>query len=109
MRKHISYPALHFKNPNNSNIQIPASRSMPLHGELLHDDGTREWWRDGVRHREDGPAIEWADGDKEWWVKGELHREDGPAVERADGSTAWFRRGRLWCTEAGARGRQRNS
>ena len=24
----------------------------------------------GKRHREDGPAIEWANGDKYWWVDG---------------------------------------
>lgn len=30
-------------------------------------------------HREDGPAIESPDGE-EWWVNGRRHNEDGPAV-----------------------------
>ena len=38
------------------------------------------------RHREDGPAVEYADGSKEWYLNGKLHREDGPACEYADGS-----------------------
>ncbi len=32
----------------------------------VHDDGNKHWYLNGERHREDGPAIEWADGDK-WW------------------------------------------
>jgi len=33
-------------------------------------DGRKEWWKDGVLHREDGPAVVWADGTQEWWVNG---------------------------------------
>ncbi|MEZ0224982.1 MAG: hypothetical protein ACAH83_10540 [Alphaproteobacteria bacterium] len=51
----------------------PEMRTMP--------DGTREWWRDGKRHRDGGPAIEWFDGTKVWFQHGKLHREDGPAYE----------------------------
>lgn len=41
----------------------------------------------GERHREDGPAVEYADGSKYWYQNGELHREDGPAIEdEEDGS-----------------------
>lgn len=48
-------------------------------------DGTREWHRDGKRHRDGGPAIEWFDGTKVWFRHGQLHREDGPAYEGRDG------------------------
>jgi len=47
-----------------------------------------------IRHREDGPAVEYADGYKEWYLNGELHREDGPAVEHADGSKYWYLNGK---------------
>ena len=31
--------------------------------------GTKCWYNEqGQRHREDGPAIEWADGAKEWHI-----------------------------------------
>ena len=47
-------------------------------------------WKDsnGMYHRVDGPAVEFADGDKSWYIHGECHRVDGPAVERADGYKA---------------------
>ena len=53
-------------------------------------NGTKRWYLNGRRHREDGPAIEWADGTKSWWLKGKRHREDGPAVEYADGTKCWY-------------------
>jgi hypothetical protein len=58
--------------------------------------GTREWWVEGKLHREDGPAVERMDGTKEWWVNGKRHREDGPAIERPDGNNEWFRNDEAW-------------
>lgn len=43
-----------------------------------------------IRHREDGPAIEWVDGGKEWYLNGKRHRKDGPALERGNGDREWF-------------------
>jgi hypothetical protein len=57
-------------------------------------DGSKVWYREGKRHRDDGPAFEWADGSKVWYREGKLHREDGPAVEWADGSKVWYREGK---------------
>ena len=31
-------------------------------------DGTKEWYLNGKRHREDGPAIECSNGVKFWYV-----------------------------------------
>lgn len=46
----------------------------------------------GTPHRIGGPA--WQHGeDKEWWVNGERHREDGPAIEHEDGHKEWFLNG----------------
>ena len=59
----------------------------------IYESGNKFYYSDRemtIRHREDGPAIEWADGSKEWWFNGELHREDGPAYEDADGSREWY-------------------
>ena len=57
-------------------------------------DGRREWWLNGVRHREDGPAIEWPDGRRDWWLHGKRHREDGPAIELPDGRREWWLHGK---------------
>lgn len=56
-------------------------------------DGTKFWYRDGKLHREDGPAVEGADGCKQWHIDGNPHREDGPAIEHATGDKKWFRSG----------------
>jgi hypothetical protein len=52
-----------------------------------------------IRHREDGPAIEYADGDKWWYLNGRLHREDGPAIEYTNGLKSWYLYDN-WITEA---------
>ena len=54
------------------------------------NDGTKEWYINGKRHREDGPAIIWADGEMRWWIDGHLHREDGPAIIKPNGEKRWY-------------------
>ena len=56
----------------------------------VYPSGYKAWYLNGKRHREDGPAVEYANGDKSWWLNGKLHREDGPAVEYANGSKSWY-------------------
>jgi antitoxin component YwqK of YwqJK toxin-antitoxin module len=58
-------------------------------------DGSKEWYLNGKLHREDGPASEYANGSKEWYLNGKPHREDGPAAEYADGSKSWYRNDKL--------------
>ena len=48
--------------------------------EYLHIDSKPprsiySFYKDGKRHREDGPAIEWADGAKEWYLNGVMLTE----------------------------------
>ena len=53
--------------------------------------GSRRYYNtNGLLHRTDGPAVEYADGDKSWYQNGQLHRIDGPAVEWADGIKEWY-------------------
>lgn len=61
----------------------------------VHENGTQFWYLNDVRHREDGPAVEWADGGSSWYLNGELHREDGPAIEYANGNREWYLNGEL--------------
>ena len=58
----------------------------------VYSDRT-EWFLNGKRHREDGPAIEYADGDKFWCKNGKYHREDGPACEYVNGDKYWYMNG----------------
>ena len=36
----------------------------------VHTNGGKSWYLNDQRHREDGPAIEYADGSKEWYLNG---------------------------------------
>ena len=59
----------------------------------INEYGSKEYFSDKemvVRHREDGPALEWADGDKFWYRDGLVHREDGPALIYSNGSKYWY-------------------
>jgi hypothetical protein len=40
----------------------------------------KEWMKNGLLHREDGPAVINSEGDQEWYINGKRHREDGPAI-----------------------------
>jgi hypothetical protein len=57
---------------------------------IEYADGYKAWYINGKLHREGGPAVEYTSEAKSWYVKGKLHREDGPAIEHADGYKAWF-------------------
>lgn len=48
------------------------------------------WYQNGKRHREDGPAVEYASGTKKWYKNGKPHRFNGPAVEYASGCKEWW-------------------
>lgn len=37
--------------------------------------GTKWWYLNGIRHREDGPVIEYANGDKWWYLNGKYYSE----------------------------------
>jgi hypothetical protein len=40
------------------------------------DNGERCWLVDGMTHRLDGPAVQWADGSKQWWIENKEYTEE---------------------------------
>ena len=52
-------------------------KERPKQGRHKSTDqlGITYHYLDGVLHREDGPSIESQDGYREWWFNGERHRE----------------------------------
>lgn len=38
----------------------------------MWDDDAKQFWLNGKRHREDGPAVIYPDGSMEWWFEGEF-------------------------------------
>jgi ubiquinone/menaquinone biosynthesis C-methylase UbiE len=57
--------------------------------------GQFEYWQNGLRHREDGPAIIHSSGYQAYYRQGVLDREGGPARIFPDGRTEFFRGGVL--------------
>ena len=60
----------------------------------IYPSGNKEWYLNGLAHREDGPAVEFINGDKAWYLNGFLHREDGPAREFVNGDKIWYLHGK---------------
>lgn len=58
---------------------------------LVLSNGIKKWYRNGVLHREDGPAAIDRTS-KEWWFQGKLHRVGDPAVVRL-GHKEWWENG----------------
>lgn len=59
------------------------------------EDGGVEYYKRGMRHRENGPAIIRANGDMDWYVNDQLHREDGPARVRPNGKDEYWLNGQM--------------
>jgi hypothetical protein len=73
---------------------------MKTYKVTVDSQGTIRWYNEaGLLHREDDlPAVEYATGTKQWYKNGKRHREDGPACEYPDGTKCWFINGEQ-CTE----------
>jgi hypothetical protein len=57
---------------------------------VIAENGTKYWYQNGLRHRLNGPAVEYTDGAKYWFQNGLLHRLNGPAAEYANGTKSWY-------------------
>ena len=60
---------------------------------IIFYKGTKEWWENGLRHRLNGPAIKCANGSKEYYKKGRRHRINGPALIHVSGTEEWWKNG----------------
>lgn len=71
-------------------------------GVACFANGTKIWYKDGIRHNLNGPAIKYADGGMVWFKEGNKHRVGGPAVENPDGTKEWWFEGNLHRTDGHA-------
>jgi len=69
---------------------VPFSNLHRLDGPAFISKYIIVWYKNGKKHRPDGPAIICHDGTKEWWAKGKRHRVNGPALICHDGTKEWF-------------------
>ncbi len=73
---------------NDHNIFIPLPSDFTGIYETYDGDEfwRQEWYKDGLLHREDGPAVIYNNGCIAYYQGGILHRTDGPAVIDLSGS-----------------------
>lgn len=78
-------------------IPAPLLEEVPLikNVSITTPAGVQTWYKDGVIHREDGPAIEYPNGAQAWIQNGKLHRLDGPALIPIKDPGSWYRNGKL--------------
>ena len=79
------------------NKELNYNKDMEAQYILINENGSKFYFKDRemkIRHRTDGPAIEWSSGDKSWYIDGKHHRTDGPAVECANGPKYWYVNGK---------------
>jgi hypothetical protein len=58
--------------------------------------GAKVYFRDGCKHRPNGPAVIQKDGTKEYFIKGVRHRSGSkPAVIYPDGRLEYWEEGKL--------------
>jgi len=66
--------------------------------ELAHkyekEIGAKCWYKNGLLHRDNGPAIIYLNGTEYWFQNDKLHRIDGPAAICADGTECWYQNGK---------------
>jgi hypothetical protein len=84
----------YLKNGKLHNDSGPAC-IYPINYQHTPNKRTLEWYKYGLLHREDGPAIEKADGTKEWYLNGKLNRKNGAAIEYPNGVRTWYTNGKL--------------
>ena len=58
-------------------------------GLIVTKDGTKMWYLNGKRHREDGPAIEYTDRTKRWFLKWKRLGEDGSGKKYKNDTKIW--------------------
>ena len=62
-----------------------------IHQRIL---GITEYYKYGVLHRDgDLPAVITVRGHKEYWKNGKRHRDHGPAIIRTNGVCSWYKNG----------------
>ena len=62
--------------------------------EVQGADTVKRYFKEGMLHREDGPAVIFKDGTQHWYKHGMLHRDGGPAVEYKNGRRTWYTEGK---------------
>ncbi len=70
-------------------------RSTGAPAVIGKNNGRMEWWIEGLRHREYGPAVVDIYGSMTWYYYGLRHNVGAPAVIDKNGNCEWYQFGKL--------------
>lgn len=70
--------------------KLPDGKLHRRFGPAVACKTLKEWYINGLLHREDGPALEWISGKSDYYSEGKRHRIDGPAVIQTDGTHQYW-------------------
>lgn len=97
-------PAIAMGHSTEHSLLVPSGfKKAPLPDNLVLLPDTRVWCRDGLIHRDDGPAIDravWFAPYQEYWLMGRRHRVNGPAVVGKD--ETWYHHGLIHRSDGAA-------
>ncbi|MFM1755408.1 MAG: hypothetical protein RL621_312 [Bacteroidota bacterium] len=65
-------------------------------GIASYEDGSVIYYKNGLSHREDGPAIICSDGYQKWCLEGKPHNLNGPAVIYPNGAEIYCLHGQKY-------------
>jgi len=74
------------RKPKKAMDDVSWIRIWELHDKIIRPDGSIYLC---TLHRLCGPAVERDNGSKEWWVNGDRHRTNGPAMEEIGDPVRW--------------------
>ncbi len=60
-------------------------------GLYLNERGSKFWYKNGLQHREDGPAVIYCDGSKEWFYDSQIM--DKPILIDISNQEEWWYEG----------------
>lgn len=77
-------------------MKIIKNKPMPLGFTGKYEgDNFYIYYKEGLLHRNGGPAYEQHSGYQEWHIEGLLHRINGPAVIFSNGDLHYYKEGKL--------------
>lgn len=70
-----------------------------VHSTIKYPHKSKAWYKHGLLHREDGPAMVYPSGSLAWYQNGILHNSKGPAVVGYDGTWQYWLNGKFLTEE----------
>jgi hypothetical protein len=98
-KERLNHPVITFDAVRQTmTYRLPNGKLHRDDGPAYEDTKQEHWYKNGLRHRENGPAIITKDGKEPTYYRdGQLHRDDGPAYVDVAKTQHWYKKGVRHC------------